>query len=377
MSTRSAIASARSTRCSESTTAHCACSTAARNASAPSGSSCEVGSSSSSSCGSSASADARQTRCSSPPESSTVRRSARCDAPTSARAPRDPRPDLLGRHADVLETERDLVLDARHHDLVLGILEHRRDGPGELGGAVRARVEAADLDPAGEAAAVEMRHEPGERPQQRRLAAAGRPEQRDDLAGLELERDVAQGRQRRPGTRTRGRRRCARAMPPPPRARRGHERHVIDPASTADVAPAWLRCRPKPRASIASASARRPLERAGDERREQHRVPARAVQLDTAAAHRLGRPGRVALEPRHEARRERDGERRAAREAGRRDEPVVIDEQRVGAEREPDDGQPEAVDDRDPDLVGRDVERADHREASALPRAACRRPTTR
>ncbi len=97
MITRSAIASARSTRCSESTTAHRACSTCARNASAPSASSCDVGSSSRSSCGSSASAEARQTRCSSPPESSTVRRSARCRGTDLGERSVRPRPDLLRR----------------------------------------------------------------------------------------------------------------------------------------------------------------------------------------------------------------------------------------------------------------------------------------
>ena len=106
----------------------------------------------------------------------------------------DARPDLGGRSAEVLEPERDLVRDDRHHDLVLRILEDRRDRPGELGRAGRPRVEAGDDDPAGEAAAVEVRHEPGQRPQQGRLAGAGGAEQRDDLAGLELERDVSQRR---------------------------------------------------------------------------------------------------------------------------------------------------------------------------------------
>ena len=60
------------------------------------------------------------------------------------------------------------------HDLVLGVLEERRDRPGELGRPRAARVAAGDLDAAREAAAVEMRHEPGERAQQRRLARARR-----------------------------------------------------------------------------------------------------------------------------------------------------------------------------------------------------------
>ena len=104
------------------------------------------------------------------------------------------RPDLVGRDGDVLEPERDLVVDARHHDLVLRVLEDGRDDAGELGGAMGARVQPADLDPAREAAAVKVRHQAREGAQERRLAAAGRPEQRNDLAGVELERHVADGR---------------------------------------------------------------------------------------------------------------------------------------------------------------------------------------
>ena len=264
MITRSAIASARSTRCSESTTAHRACSTAARNASAPAASSCDVGSSSRSSCGSSASADARQTRCSSPPESSTVRRAERCAAPTAPSARCDPRPDQLRSDAEVLEAERDLVLDPRHHDLVLGILEDRGDGAGELGRAVRARVAPAHLDPAGEAAAVEVRHEPRERPQERRLAAAGRPEQRDDLSGVELERDVAHRR----CTAGVGERQAldagATAMPPPRRGRPRRRSRRGRSTSTPVAVPAWHRCArtrappsPRPARSPARATRRR------------------------------------------------------------------------------------------------------------------------
>ena len=57
----------------------------------------------------------------------------------------------------------------------------------------------------------------------------------------------------------------------------------------------------------------------------------------------------------------------------------MVDEQRVGAERERDDGESEAVDDRDLDLVGREVERADDRDRRAFPeqRATARRPCQR
>ena len=71
----------------------------------------------------------------------------------------DPRPDVGRRDADVLEAERDLVRDLRHHDLVLRILEDRRDVAGKLGRARLARVAAGHDDAPRERAAVEVRHE--------------------------------------------------------------------------------------------------------------------------------------------------------------------------------------------------------------------------
>jgi hypothetical protein len=55
------------------------------------------------------------------------------------------------------------------------------------------------VDAAREPAAVEVRHEPGERPEERRLAGTGRPDERDDLAGVELERHVRERGPPRPG----------------------------------------------------------------------------------------------------------------------------------------------------------------------------------
>ena len=78
--------------------------------------------------------------------------------------------DLERRHAEVLEAELELVLDAGHHDLVLGVLEDGRDRPGQVARPCRPRVAAPDLDPPGEPAAVEVRHQAGERAQQRRLS---------------------------------------------------------------------------------------------------------------------------------------------------------------------------------------------------------------
>ena len=68
-----------------------------------------------------------------------------------------------------------------------------------VGRPVRARVEPAGLQPAGELAAVEVRHEPGGGAQQRRLARARPAGEHDELARLDHEVDVAQRRRGRAG----------------------------------------------------------------------------------------------------------------------------------------------------------------------------------
>jgi len=105
-----------------------------------------------------------------------------------------PWPDLRGRGAEVLEPERDVVAHERHEDLILRILEDRRDGAREVGRARMSRVQPPDLDAAGEAPAVKVRHEAGQRPQERRLPGPGRAEQRHDLARLDRQGHVRKGR---------------------------------------------------------------------------------------------------------------------------------------------------------------------------------------
>ena len=100
------------------------------------------------------------------------------------------RPDLAGRPADVLEAEGDLVRDPAEDDLVLGILEEGCNLACEVGRAEPPGVPAGDHDPAPEPPAVEVRNEPRQRAEERRLARAGRAEQRHDLARLDPERDV-------------------------------------------------------------------------------------------------------------------------------------------------------------------------------------------
>ena len=107
-----------------------------------------------------------------------------------------PREDLVRPGADVLEPERDLRLDLPEDDLILRILEDRRDGARERRRMRAARVAAGDLDAAAEGAAVEPRHEPAERAHERRLAGARRAEHEDDLAGVDPQRDVVERRRR-------------------------------------------------------------------------------------------------------------------------------------------------------------------------------------
>ena len=94
----------------------------------------------------------------------------------------DPARDRRGAVAAALERERELGAHGAHHELRLGVLEeHAREGA-EPRRAVLARVEARERDAAGEAPAVEVRHEPAGGTQQRRLAVAGEARQQAELA---------------------------------------------------------------------------------------------------------------------------------------------------------------------------------------------------
>ena len=145
--------------------------------------------------GRSARADASDTRCSSPPDSSAVTRSASGSAPTSASASSTRGQISSGGDADVLEAERDLVRDLGHHDLVLRVLEDRRDDAGELRRSCLARVDPADDAP------CRRRRRRGSAARDRRARGASvdfpdpdGPSKRDVLAVAELQRDVVEHR---------------------------------------------------------------------------------------------------------------------------------------------------------------------------------------
>ena len=247
------------------------------------------------------------------------------------------------------------------------------------GRAVRVSRPATTTRPA-EAAAVEVRDEPGERPQQRRLAGAGgaeaappprrarararRPRSAGGAAGYANERSTTEARATAPPPR--------RAAPPPASASLSR---VLHGGRGARVVPA----RPKPRASIASA---RPVARSSEPAtsgESSARVAARPLQPHASPPHRLGEPGGIALERRHEPRRQRHRERRPPRTSGRRDEPVVVEQERVGGEREPQRGEPQRVQRRLGELGRRHVERPEHRQRRPFPehRPVRRRPQKR
>ena len=77
----------------------------------------------------------------------------------------------------MLERQLELGPHAAHHHLRLGLLEDGAAHRGQLARPVLAHVEAADVERAARLAAVEVRHEPAERAQERRLAGAGHARQ--------------------------------------------------------------------------------------------------------------------------------------------------------------------------------------------------------
>ena len=86
-------------------------------------------------------------------------------------------PSFAGGMADVLEPERDVTLDGRIHGLQLGVLKHESDLGGEHPRGRGDDVVSQHLGPSADGAAMEMRHQPVEDAQERRLPRA-RPARR-------------------------------------------------------------------------------------------------------------------------------------------------------------------------------------------------------
>ncbi len=103
-------------------------------------------------------AAASATRWSSPPESSAVERPAVADAQRQRRLLHAPGHGG-GRVAQVLQGQRDLGPDRSHHHRCFGVLKQRPDMGGELAGTVLTRIQPRHHGPAGEPAAVKVRHQ--------------------------------------------------------------------------------------------------------------------------------------------------------------------------------------------------------------------------
>ena len=163
--------------------------TASRTRAAPGGSSCAVGSSSSSRPGRRASTPARTSRCFSPPESACGRAVAAVGEADGGQRRVDPRPDLVGGQAGVLQTEGDVVPGPGHDELAVRVLgEQAQPAPGG------ARCPAVHGELAGHLGALGVQ-DAGEGGEQRGLAGARGAGQEHPLAGLDDEVDAGQ----RPG----------------------------------------------------------------------------------------------------------------------------------------------------------------------------------
>jgi hypothetical protein len=78
------------------------------------------------------------------------------------------------------------------HNLLLRVLEDGRDRPGELRRPNGARVEGGDLYASLETAAVEVRNESREGPEQGGLSRPGGAEDGNHLSGLDRDGDIPQ-----------------------------------------------------------------------------------------------------------------------------------------------------------------------------------------
>ncbi len=175
---------------------------------------------------------------------------------------------VAGGVAAHLQRQLDLGGDGGRDDLGLGVLGDVADEGRQLRRTGLDRVEAGDVDRAGDLAAVEVRDEPAGRFQEGRLARGRAPGEQRELARSDLQRDAGERRANRVRV---GVARAPRS--PAPERRRGES-----PAQTRDGSRAGAA--PGPRRSTgcgrASAASRR--------RRDRPRNGARPLSTSSAAS---------------------------------------------------------------------------------------------
>ena len=125
----------------------------------------------------------------------------------------DALPDFVAGHAEVLGAEGDVVADAGGDHLAVGILQHQADDAADLG-----RVISTDAQRTEGFAVLVIAEHPGDGGQQRRLARAGRPEQKELFTLLDVDVDV-------------GKRGPAAPRMAPPETLRGNGGHCGDDAA--------------------------------------------------------------------------------------------------------------------------------------------------
>ncbi len=145
----------------------------------------DSGSSMRNACGCRTIARPMATRWRCPPESCAGLRSSRSDEVEQRRDLLDPPSDLGLRHSPDLQAVAEVLANA-HVRIQRVALEDHRD-------VSMARREIGHVAPADRDLARRHLLEPGDRAKERRLAAARRPDERDELAVADLERDVVDG----------------------------------------------------------------------------------------------------------------------------------------------------------------------------------------
>ena len=105
------------------------------------------------------------------------------------------------------------------------------------------------------------------------------------------------------------------------------------------------------------------LERTRQQRREQDGAPAHAVHFDASPPQRFQEACRIALERGHQPRREGGG----TCKANGLQQAIVVQQERIGRERESDRGETQGIHSRADELFVRDVELTQHRHDRAGP----------
>ena len=107
---------------------------------------------------------------------------------------RDGRQHPVAVPATVLQPEGDLVGNVRHHELRFGILEDEADLPAKDARRRARHLVVTDEQRAGPRAGQGVRHDPRQRAGERALAAPRWADDEQQLAGVQREADVVEGR---------------------------------------------------------------------------------------------------------------------------------------------------------------------------------------